>query len=79
MNYADELYGFVRRHQWMPTFRELMTLWNYKTKSAVDYRVKKLLAAGLIEKEGRRLLAKRSGLALARSADSDEPGAADRS
>ena len=59
MNYADELYEFVQRHQRMPTFRELMTVWGYKTKSAVDYRVRKLLAAGLIGKEGRRLISTR--------------------
>ena len=60
INHAEKLYEFLERHRRMPTYRELVHVWNYKTKSAVDYRIRKLLAAGLIGKEGRRLIAKRS-------------------
>jgi hypothetical protein len=56
MNYTKAFYAFVGRHQRTPTYRELLDVWNYKTKSTVDYRVKKILAAGLIGKEGRRLI-----------------------
>ena len=59
INHAEKLYEFLDRHRRMPTYRELVHVWNYKTKSAVDYRIRKLLAAGLIGKEGRQLIAKR--------------------
>ena len=59
INHAEKLYEFLDRHRRMPTYQELVDVWNYKTKSAVDYRIRKLLAAGLIGKEGRQLIAKR--------------------
>ena len=59
IDHAEKLYEFLDRHRRMPTYRELVHVWNYKTKSAVDYRIRKLLAAGLIGKEGRQLIAKR--------------------
>ncbi len=44
INYAEALYAFLpTRHQKMPPYRELLIIWHYKTKSAVDYRVKKLV------------------------------------
>ena len=58
-DYAEALYAYLKRHQRMPTYRELLKIWRYKTKSAVDYRVKKLVAANLIGKEGRRLMPKK--------------------
>ena len=36
----------------MPSFSELMDLWDYKTKSAVHYRIEKLSEAGIIGKDG---------------------------
>ena len=62
MDYDKEFYAFVGRNERTPTYRELLEVWKYKTKSAVDYRIKKLLADGLIGKEGGRLIpiAKRS-------------------
>ena len=59
INHAEKPYEFLDCHRRMPTYRELVHVWSYKTKSAVDYRIKKLLAAGLVGKEGRRLIAKR--------------------
>lgn len=37
----------------MPSFSELMKLWKYKTKSAVHYRIQKLVEGGLISKDAK--------------------------
>ena len=42
---------FYRKHDRMPSFSELMAVWGYATKSAVDYRTDKLIEAGLIAKD----------------------------
>ncbi len=40
----------------MPSFSELMKIWGYKTKSAVNYRLEQLIDAGVIRKEGGHLI-----------------------
>lgn len=49
--YAEKLAGFFRDRKRMPSFAELMRLWGYKTKSAVNYRVEALIEAGVIAKD----------------------------
>ncbi len=58
--------GFFDSRRRMPSFSELMTLWGYKTKSAVNYRVQQLLEAGFISKDrsGRLLPSWESGVRL---------------
>lgn len=51
MDRQSALTDFYRKRKRMPTYAELMRLWNYKTKSAVDYTVQKLIAAGVVEKD----------------------------
>ena len=50
--YRETLARFYREHKRMPSFSELMDLWDYKTKSAVHYRIEKLSEAGIIGKDG---------------------------
>ncbi|HEY4522578.1 MAG TPA: LexA family transcriptional regulator [Candidatus Paceibacterota bacterium] len=50
--YKEALERFYRAHKRMPSFSELMDLWDYKTKSAVHYRIEKLEEAGFIGKDG---------------------------
>jgi len=50
--YRETLARFHREHKRMPSFSELMDLWDYKTKSAVHYRLEKLSEAGIIGKDG---------------------------
>lgn len=55
--YAKKVREFHRKHRRMPTFAELARLWGYRTKSAVDYRVNKLIKERLIGKDrGGKLL-----------------------
>src|SRR3989344_1695043 len=49
--YREQLAKFYRQHKRMPSFSELMELWDYKTKSAVHYRIEKLSEAGIIHKD----------------------------
>ena len=49
--YGKKIRRFHTRHRRMPTFSELMHLWGYRTKSAVDYRVNKLIAGRVIKKD----------------------------
>ena len=49
--YAKKIHQFYERHRRMPSFGELMRLWSYRTKSAVDYRVNKLILEGRIAKD----------------------------
>jgi len=49
--YGEKVQRFYDSRRRMPTFSELMTLWGYKTKSAVHYRVEQLLEAGFIAKD----------------------------
>jgi SOS regulatory protein LexA len=46
-----KLIAFYRAHRRMPTYTEMMTLFNYKTKSAVEYAVRKLVAGGVLSKD----------------------------
>jgi repressor LexA len=50
-NHVSPLRNFLTAHQRMPSFSELMKLWGYKTKSAVNYRVDALIEAGVIAKD----------------------------
>ncbi|TSC86171.1 MAG: DNA polymerase V [Parcubacteria group bacterium Gr01-1014_8] len=50
--FKEKLAGFYRSRQRMPTFSELMKLWGYKTKSAVNYRIEALIEEGVISKDG---------------------------
>lgn len=49
--YRDEMAKFYRSHKRMPTFSELMKLWGYKTKSAVNYKLDQMIDAGLVRKD----------------------------
>ncbi len=49
--YKETLERFYRDHKRMPSFSELMELWDYKTKSAVHYRLEKLEEAGIVGKD----------------------------
>lgn len=49
--YGSKLQRFFDSRKRMPSFSELMALWGYKTKSAVNYRVEQLLEAGFISKD----------------------------
>lgn len=43
--------AFYRKNKRMPTFSELMNLWGYKTKSAVNYKLDQMIDAGLVRKD----------------------------
>jgi SOS regulatory protein LexA len=49
--YRDEMAVFYRKNKRMPTFSELMKLWGYKTKSAVNYKLDQMIDAGLVRKD----------------------------
>jgi SOS regulatory protein LexA len=49
--YRDEMAKFYRAHKRMPTFSELMDLWGYKTKSAVNYKLEQMIDAGFVRKD----------------------------
>lgn len=49
--HLEKLSEFFRSKRRMPSFSELMRLWGYKTKSAVNYRVNALIEAGVIAKD----------------------------
>lgn len=51
MEYREEIAAFHRKHKRMPSFSELMDIWDYKTKSAVDYRIHKLIDEGVLRKD----------------------------
>ncbi|MBI5644898.1 hypothetical protein HY970_02260 [Candidatus Kaiserbacteria bacterium] len=55
-NYRESLTRFYEKHHRMPSFSELMKLWSYKTKSAVNYRLEQLIDAGIVRKEGGHLI-----------------------
>src|SRR3989338_3066052 len=58
--YREQLAKFYRQHKRMPSFSELMELWDYKTKSAVHYRLEKLAEAGIVGKDDTGRLIPRS-------------------
>jgi len=49
--HVEKMSLFFRSKRRMPSFSELMKLWGYKTKSAVNYRVNALIEAGVIRKD----------------------------
>ena len=51
MDYCSEVEKFFKQHKRMPSFAELMDLWEYKTKSAVHYRIEQLIEDGTIKKD----------------------------
>ncbi|MEN9561587.1 MAG: LexA repressor, partial [Candidatus Parcubacteria bacterium] len=54
--YDESLRSFFQSKKRMPSFAELMSLWGYKTKSAVNYRVEQLIERGLIRKDHGKLV-----------------------
>lgn len=56
MEHQTRIAKFYYAHKRMPSFAELMKLWGYKTKSAVHYRVGKLIEAGVLRKDRGRLV-----------------------
>lgn len=64
--YSEKLRRFFDSRKRMPSFSEMMSLWGYKTKSAVNYRVEQLLEAGYISKDksGRLLPQWESGIKM---------------
>lgn len=48
---ADKLLDFYRTHKRMPSYAEIMTFTGYRTKSAAHYFVRKLVEAGVVEKD----------------------------
>lgn len=50
-NHKEKLADFYRTKRRMPTFSELMKLWGYRTKSAVDYRINALIEEDVISKD----------------------------
>lgn len=51
MSQQSTLLTFYRTHRRMPTYRELMPLFGYHTKSAVAYAIQKLIDGGVISKD----------------------------
>ncbi len=51
MDFRATLAKFYREKKRMPSFAELAALWGYRTKSAVDYRLKKLIEEGVLAKD----------------------------
>lgn len=49
--YKDKLFAFWNTHKRMPVYREMMSLFGYKSKNAVYKLVDKLVEAGLIQKD----------------------------
>ena len=52
----ETLRDFYRSKKRMPSFSELMKLWGYKTKSAVNYRVDQLIDRGIVRKDHGKLV-----------------------
>ena len=53
MDYRHVLATFYRTNRRMPSYSELVRLWGYKTKSAVDYTLRKLAKEGVVSKDAR--------------------------
>jgi len=51
MDYQLTLATFYRKYRRMPSYSELMRLWGYKTKSAVDFTLRKLVQEGVVAKD----------------------------
>ena len=54
--YRATIADFYGKHKRMPSFTELMRLWGYQSKSAVHYRIGKLVEAGVLRKDRGRLV-----------------------
>ena len=50
-NHRKELSKFYDKYRRMPTYAEMQKLFSYKSKSAVNYAVKKLIDSGFISKD----------------------------
>ena len=50
-NYEEKLVNYFQTNRRMPTYREMMRLFGYKTKSAVYYAVSKLIEQGVVSKD----------------------------
>lgn len=50
-NYQEKLHTFYRRHRRLPSYRELLTLWNYRSTNAVYRRVQKLIEEGVLSRD----------------------------
>ncbi|MBI5456805.1 repressor LexA [Candidatus Kaiserbacteria bacterium] len=50
--FDEPLRRFLSEKKRMPSFAELMEIWNYRTKSAVHYRIQELADRGVIRKDG---------------------------
>lgn len=60
MNTQQKLRVFYHAHRRMPTYAEMMKIFGYKTKSAVDYAVQKLVQEGVVSKDKKgRLIPRR--------------------
>ena len=51
MDYQQSLVTFYQKYRRMPTYAELLRIWNYRTKSAVDYTLRKLVREGVVSKD----------------------------
>lgn len=49
--YTQKLYSFYDDHKRMPTYSEMLTLFDFKSKNAVYRVVKKLIDAGIVAKD----------------------------
>lgn len=56
-SYQQKLQTFHRRHRRLPSYRELLTLWNYKSTNAVSRRIEKLIDAGVLRRDDQGKLA----------------------
>ncbi len=50
--FDEPLRRFLSEKKRMPSFAELMDVWNYRTKSAVHYRIQELVDRGVVRKDG---------------------------
>ncbi len=50
-SYQEKLQKFYRRHRRLPSYRELLTVWNYRSTNAVYRRVKKLIDEGILSRD----------------------------
>jgi SOS regulatory protein LexA len=49
--HRQKLANFYRAHRRMPSYAELMKLWDYRTKSAVHYALQKLILDGIVSRD----------------------------
>lgn len=74
MTQREKLLTFYRTRRRMPTYRELMPLFGYRTKSAVAYAIAKLLEEGVISKDRQGKLIPRTTLEVVRLLGTVEAG-----